>query len=107
MMGTMQYESDDSATRAACLERLATAVCGYPDLEARVRADGPAPCLAVRNMTVPLMSETVTVSACRDGLAYMWSWGKRIGNASAPDLAAEAIAYVLAAAGARPGPVTA
>lgn len=106
-MGTMQYENDDSATQAACLERLATAVRGYPDLEAQVRADGRAPCLAVHNINVPMMSETVTVSACRDGLAYMWSWGKRIGDASAPDRAAEAIAYVLAAVGARPRPVTA
>ena len=105
MMGPVQRESDDSATPAACLERLATALCGYPDLEARVRAEGPAPWLAVRNITVPLMSETVTVTACRDGLAYMWSWGKPIGNASVPDRAAEAIAYVLAAAGTQPGPV--
>jgi hypothetical protein len=71
-----------------------------------MRADGPAPCLAVRNTTAPLMSETVTVSGSGDGsdeLAYMWSWGRPISSASDPDSAARAIAYVLAARDARLG----
>lgn len=62
-----------TAARVACLQRLATALSGYHDLDVAVRADGPAPCLAVRNTAARLMSETVTVSASGDRLAYMWS----------------------------------
>lgn len=86
---------------AACLERLATALSGYPDLECSVRAEGPVPCLEARNTTVPVLSETVTVADTGDDLAYFWSWGRRIGDASAPGTAAHAIAYVLAARDAR------
>lgn len=86
---------------AACLQRLATALSGYTDLTVTVRADGPAPCLAVRNTAIPALSETITVSTCGDVLAYVWSWGKRISGASDPDSAAQAIAYVLAARGVR------
>lgn len=93
-----------AGTRAACLQRLATALAGYPDLAAAVRADGPAPSLAVRNTAAPLMSETVTVTAAGGGLAFTWSWGLRICDASDPDTAAAAVAYVLAVRGAaRPG----
>jgi hypothetical protein len=94
-----------TGTWAACLKRLATALSGYPDLAATVRADGAAPCLAVRNTAASLMSETVTVRAQGDGLAFTWSWGVRICDASDPDTAAAAVAYVLAAQGAelRPG----
>lgn len=95
------------ASHAACLERLATALSGYSDLATAIRADNPAPCLAVRNSAAPLMSETITVGASGDRLAYMWSWGKRIADISDPDSAAEAIAYVLSARDARPGAVTA
>ena len=87
--------------RASCLQRLATALSGYPDLNVTVRADSPAPCLAVRNTAIPVLSETITVSATSDGLSYMWSWGRRIGDANDPDSAAQAIAYVLAARDAR------
>ena len=89
------------AVRAACLERLATALSGYPDLEVRVRVDGPAPHLAARNTAVPVLSETVTAASARDGLAYFWSWGERIGDVSDPGAAAHALAYVLAARDAR------
>lgn len=92
-----------SATRAACLQRLATALAAYADLAVTVRADGPAPRLVVRNISVPIMSESITACPSGDGLAYTWSWGKRIDDASNPDQAAEAIAYVLAAGGARAG----
>lgn len=91
----------DGGLRAACLERLATALSGYADLSATVRADGLAPCLAVRNTAVPFMSETVSVGWTDDGLAFVWSWGAPIGDASDPDSAAEAVAYVLSADGAR------
>lgn len=92
-----------TAARAACLQRLATALSAYRDLDTTVRADCPAPCLAVRNTTAPLMCETVTVNGAGDGLTYMWSWGEQICDASDPDTAAQAIAYVLEANGARPG----
>lgn len=101
MTSMTEYPHPDTATRAACLERLATALSGYMDLDAAVRAEGPAPCLAVRNTAIPALSETITISASGDGLAYMWSWGRRIGDASDPGSAAHAIAYVLAACGAR------
>lgn len=92
-----------AGAQAACLERLATALSGYPDLKVNVRADGPAPCLAARNIAVPVLSETVTVADTGDGLAYFWSWGRRIGGASDPEAAANAIAYVLAARDVRLG----
>lgn len=87
--------------RTACLERLATALSAYPDLEVNIRADGPAPCLTARNSAVPVLSETVTVADAGDGPAYSWSWGRRIGDTSDPGTAAHAIAYVLAARDAR------
>ena len=96
-------QRDGAGTRAACLQRLATALAGYPDLAATVRTDGPAPCLAVCNTADPLMSEAVTVRQHGDGLAFTWSWGAPIGDASHPDTAAAAVAYVLAARGAKPG----
>lgn len=99
MTSTTEHQSH--STRVACLERLATALTGYGDLNATVRADGPAPCLAVRNTVAPLMSETVTVGRIGDGLVYRWSWWQRIGDAGDPASAAEAIAYVLEASGAR------
>lgn len=85
-----------SEWRAACLERLATALAGYSDLAVALRADGPAPCLTVRNTAAPLMSETVAVRQQGDGPAFTWSWGARIGDASDPDTAAATVAYVLA-----------
>lgn len=93
----------DTGTRAVCLERLATALSGYRDLDATVRAEDPAPCLAVRNTAVPALSETVTVDQCSGGLVFVWSWGKTIGDTGDPDSTAQAIAYVLAAGGARLG----
>lgn len=95
-------QATDTGVRAACLQRLATALCGYHDLNVQIREDGPAPCLAVHSTAAPLMSETVTVSPSGDGLAYRWSWGAQIGDASDPDSAAHAIAYVLEADSARP-----
>lgn len=65
----------DAGTRAMCLQRLATALCGYGDLNVAVRPDGPAPCLAVRNTAVPFMSETVSITRSGDGLTFAWSWG--------------------------------
>lgn len=90
-----------SGTRAACLERLATALAPYSDLDVGLQAQGPAPCLVARNTAIPALSETITASASGDGLAYMWSWGRRICDASDPETAVQAIAYVLAAHGAR------
>lgn len=100
---TQSHTGQDTAVRASCLQRLATALSGYRSLDVTVRPDGPAPCLAVRNTAAPLMSETVTVGASGDDLAYIWSWGAQIGDASDPDGAAHAIAHVLAAPGARLG----
>lgn len=94
---------EGTATRAACLQRLATALSAYPDMEAAVRAGGPDPCLAARNTSIPYMAETVTVIRHGDELAFTWSWGQRIGGTSDPDGAAQAIAYVLQARDARLG----
>ena len=93
---------DDQSLRAACLQRLATALSGYPDIEVRVRSDGPAPCLVARH-TGSRLSETVAVTRLGDGLAYLWSWGQRLGDASDPDAAARSVAYVLGAHGAQRG----
>lgn len=90
-----------AAEGLACLQRLAAALSGYGDLAVTVRRADLAPCLAVRNTTTPQLSETVAVTRAGDGLAYVWSWGERIGDASDPDSAAHAIAYVLCASGAR------
>lgn len=90
-----------AGTRAACLQRLATALLGYEDLQVTVRADGPAPCLAARNTAAPQLSETISVTGAGGSLAYTWSWGERIGDASDPGSAAHAIAYVLSARGVR------
>ena len=84
----------------ACLQRLATALSAYSDIDVRVRTDGPAPYLAARNIDSRL-SETVTVKRLDDGLAFLWSWGERIGDASDPDRVARSVAYVLAAASAQ------
>lgn len=89
------------AVRAACLERLATALSSHADLEVHVRADSPTPCLVARNNAVPALSETVTAAGTSDSVAYFWSWGERIGDASDPGAAAHAVAYVLAARDAR------
>ena len=89
--------TQDAGARAACLQRLATALSGYSDLAVTVRADGPAPCLAARNTNFPDLSESVNVKQFGHRLAFVWSWGERICDASAPDAAALAIAYVLAA----------
>jgi hypothetical protein len=96
--------SQHAGTRTACLQRLATALSGYPELSVTFRAAGPAPCLAVRNTAVPMMSETVAVDENADVLAFVWSWGARIGVTSDVDTAARAVAYVLAVTGARLGP---
>lgn len=93
----------DVRARVACLQRLATALACYPDLAATLRAAGPAPCLAVRNIATPLMSETLTVCPHGDGFAFSWSWGEHICDASDPDTAAAAVAYVLAASDAQLG----
>lgn len=90
-----------AGTRAACLERLATALSGYQELQVESRAEGPAPCLSVRNTDIPMMSETVAITENADGLAFVWSWGARIGGTSDVDAAARAIAYVLAVRGVR------
>lgn len=90
-----------AAVRSACLERLATALSGYPELELHVRSEGPAPWLAASNTAVPVLSERITTADTGDGLAYFWSWGERIGDVSDPGTAAHAIAYVLAARDAR------
>lgn len=103
MTRTTETPGHDAGPRAACLQRLATALAGYEDLEVTVRAEAPAPCLVVRNTAVPALSETIAVTRLGDGLAFLWSWGKRISDASAPDTAAQAIAYVLAARGAQLG----
>lgn len=67
-----QPGSVGTAIQSAWLQRLATALSGYHDLNVTVRADDPEPCLAVRNTAVPAMSETVTVSGFGDGLAYRY-----------------------------------
>jgi hypothetical protein len=100
---TTATAGQDTKTRAACLQRLATALCGYPDLQVTVREEGPAPCLAARNTAVPHLSETVTVTEAGDRLAYTWSWGEPIAGTCDPGSAAHAIAYVLQARGAKLG----
>lgn len=87
--------SVDTATRVACLERLATALSRCRDLDVAVQADGPAPCVAIRNTVIPFMSETVGVGCIGDRLVFTWSWGQRIADAAEPGAAAHAIAYVL------------
>ena len=100
MMSVTHHPDPDSRASAACLQRLATALSGYPDLDATVRAYDPAPCLAIRNSAVPALSETITVSTSGNDIAYMWSWGRRISDVGDPMSAAQAIAYVLSASGA-------
>ena len=87
--------AQDVGARTACLQRLATALSAYPDLSVNVRTEGPAACITVFNAGVPQLSETIAVTRLGDQLAYLWSWGERIGDASDPDGAAHAIAYVL------------
>jgi hypothetical protein len=91
--------AEDAGARAACLQRLATALCGYPDLSVSVREEGPAPCLAVRNTATPHLSETVAMTEADGQLNYTWSWGEPIAGTSDPDAAAHVIAYVLQASG--------
>lgn len=86
----------DVGTRAACLQRLATALSRYHDLDVRVRTGAAATCLAARNRASAL-SETITVGCERDMLVFRWSWGELLGDASNTDSAAQAIAYVLSA----------
>lgn len=100
---TLPHSTREEAARATCLQRLATALSGYSDLDVAVLTHGHVPSLAVRNNTVPALSETVTVGASDADPAYLWSWGRPIGNASDPDSVAQAIAYVLAAGDARSG----
>lgn len=95
--------AQDSGARAARRQRLATALMGYRHLAATVREDSPAPCLAVRNTAIPELPETVAITRLGDCLVFAWSWGDRVGDASDPDRAAQAIAYVLHARGARLG----
>ena len=92
-----------AGTQAACLQRLATALAGFPDLDVSVRPDGPAPCLVARNTTAPALSETVAVTRLGESLTFTWSWGDRIASTSDVDGAALAIAYVLSARGAQLG----
>lgn len=94
---------EDADAGVMCLQRLATGLCGYPDLKVTVRLEDSAPCLTVRNAAISYMSETVTVTRTGSGLAFIWSWGARIADASDPDSAACAVAYVLAADGVRLG----
>lgn len=98
---TLPHSSREEAAHATCLQRLATALSGYSDLDVAVLTHGAVPSLAVRNNRVPAMSEIVTMGASDAGPVYLWSWGRRIGNPSDPDSAAHAIAYVLAAGDAR------
>lgn len=97
MTSTTEPVCEDTGARTACLQRLATALSAYPDLSVTVRADGPVPCLATRNTAAPHLSETITVTEADGRLAFSWSWGERIGDASDPDAVAHAIAYVLQA----------
>jgi hypothetical protein len=83
--------------------RLATA--GQSGSPIRMRTRQPAEALAVRNTAASFMSETVAVTRLGDSLAYLWSWGQRITDASDPGAAAHAIAYVLEARGAGLGQV--
>lgn len=102
-MDASTTQRQDARARAAYLQRLATALAGYPDLAATVGAAGPAPCLTVHNIATPLMSETLTVCSHGNGFAFTWSWGEHICDASNPDTAAAAVAYVLAASDAQLG----
>lgn len=99
MTSTTESPERDTGARVACLQRLATALSGYSDLHVTVQADGPAPCLAARNTAAPCLAETVTVTRHGDTLAYTWSWGERISDASDTGDAAVAVAYVLSARG--------
>lgn len=94
--------AQDGGAQAACLQRLATALSSYPDIEVRVRPDCPATWLAARN-TVSGLSETVAITRIGDEFVFLWSWGERIGNASDADVTARSVAYVLSATGARLG----
>lgn len=81
--------------RTECIERLATAVSAYPDLDVKIGTSGTAPFLTASNKSSPLMTETVAVSRRGDPGVYVWSWGERISDTGDPELAAKAIAYVL------------
>lgn len=97
MADQMASLAKDKGMRTACLQRLATALSAYPDLQVTVREEGAALCLAARNSAISSLSETVAITRLGDGLVFLWSWGEHIGDASDPDAAAHAIAYVLAA----------
>ncbi|HEY2577314.1 MAG TPA: hypothetical protein VGI74_13495 [Streptosporangiaceae bacterium] len=89
--------SQPDTTRAAQLDRLATALSAYPDIQATVQRTGSGvPCLAVVNPAGSgLMSETVAVGRIGDDLFYFWSWGERITPVTRVEDAAQSIAYVL------------
>lgn len=101
MTSTTQDYGAEFASWTACLQRLATALSGYHELDATVLRNGSAPCLAARNRASGL-SETVTVSELRNRLTFLWSWDEPIGDADDPDSAARVIAYVLAVRGTEP-----
>jgi hypothetical protein len=100
MTSTPATPGQEAGLRAECLERLATALSGFADLEIRIRPDGSPPWLAARNR-VSRLSEIITVAPDRDGLVYVWSWGQRLAGVSDPGEAARSIAYVLSACDAR------
>lgn len=89
--------------RAACIERLATALSAYPDIDVKISTAGTVPFLTASNKSSPLMTETVAVSRRGDPLVYVWSWGERISDTGDPELAAKAIAYVLSSRSAHLG----
>jgi hypothetical protein len=96
-MELLTYGQPD-ATRAAQLDRLATALSAYPDIQTAVRRTGGVPCLAVVNPAASgLLSETVAVGRIGDDLFYFWSWGERITPVTKVEDAARSIAYVLSA----------
>jgi hypothetical protein len=84
------------ATRAAQLDRLATALSAYPDITATVGRAAGVPCLAVVNPAgAGLLSETVAVGRIGDDLFYFWSWGECITPVTRVEDAAKSIVYVL------------
>jgi hypothetical protein len=94
-MESITYGQPD-ATRAAQLDRLATALSAYPDITATVGQAQGVPCLAVVNPAGSgLLSETVAVGRIGDDLFYFWSWGERITPVTKVEDAAKSIAYVL------------
>ncbi len=100
-MESITYGQPD-VTRAAQLDRLATALSSYPDITATVGQAGGVPCLAVVNPAGSgLLSETVAVGRIGDDLFYFWSWGECITPVTRVEDAAQSIAYALSARGAQ------